>query len=94
MIALDPRLRRKKVLGQNREGKHLMQTRGIRILGGVVLLAAILSGCFSFSGGDETVIQQRSSTTDRELQDLKAAYDKGIISEREYNQERDRLLGR
>jgi hypothetical protein len=71
-----------------------MKTRGIRILGGAVILSAILSGCFSFRGGDETVIQQRSPTTDRELQDLKAAYDKGIISEREYNQERDRLLGR
>jgi uncharacterized membrane protein len=92
MIALAPdeRLRTKKVLGQNREGKLLMKIRGIRILG-VVILAAILSGCFSFRGGDETVIQPRSSTTDRELQDLKAAYDKGIISEREYNQERERL---
>jgi uncharacterized membrane protein len=60
----------------------------------VLLLSAVISGCFSFRGGDETVIQQRSPSTERELQDLKAAYDKGIISEREYNQQRDRLLGR
>jgi len=59
-----------------------------------VLLAGAISACFSFKGGDETVVQQRSPTTDAELRDLKAAYDKGIISEREYNQQRDRLLGR
>ena len=63
-------------------------------LAGASILAAILSGCFSFRGGDETVIRERSATTERELQDLRAAYDKGIISEREYNQQRDRLLGR
>jgi hypothetical protein len=54
----------------------------------------MISGCFSFRGGDETVIQQRSPSTERELADLKAAYDRGIISQQEYNQKRDRLLGR
>jgi hypothetical protein len=57
-------------------------------------VAGAISACFSFKGGDETVVQQRSPTTEAELRDLKAAYDKGIISEREYNQQRDRLLGR
>lgn len=60
----------------------------------VLLLAAVISGCFSFRGGDETVIQQRSPSTERELADLKAAYDRGIISQQEYNQQRDRLMGR
>jgi len=59
-----------------------------------LLLAGTISGCFSFRGGDETVVRQESPTTEQELQDLKAAYDRGIISEREYNQQRDRLLGR
>jgi hypothetical protein len=59
-----------------------------------LVLAGAISACLSFQGGDETVVQQRSPTTDAELRDLKAAYDKGIISEREYNQQRDRLLGR
>jgi uncharacterized membrane protein len=59
-----------------------------------LLLAVTISGCFSFRGGDETVIQQRSPATERELADLKAAYDRGIISQQEYNQQRDRLLGR
>jgi Short C-terminal domain len=60
----------------------------------VLLLAGTLSGCFSFRGGDETVIQPRSPSTERELADLKAAYDRGIISQQEYNQQRDRILGR
>jgi hypothetical protein len=60
----------------------------------VLLLSAVISGCFSFKGGDETVIQQRSPSTERELADLKTAYDRGIISQQEYNQQRDRLLGR
>ena len=59
-----------------------------------LLLAGTISGCFSFRGGDETVVRQESATTEQELQDLKAAYDRGRISEQEYNQRRDRLLGK
>ena len=60
----------------------------------VLLLACFVSSCFRFSGGDRTVIQQTSPSTERELQDLRAAYDRGIISEQEFNQQRDRILGR
>ena len=64
------------------------------IVGAALVLAGTLSGCFSFRGGDETVIQQSAPSTERELQDLRAAYDRGIISEQEFNQQRDRILGR
>ena len=64
------------------------------IVGAALVLAGTLSGCFSFRGGDETVIQQSAPSTERELQDLRAAYDRGIISEQEINQQRDRILGR
>jgi hypothetical protein len=70
-----------------------MKTK-IMMVAAALLVAATISGCFSFRGGDETVIQQSSPTTERELADLKAAYDKGIISQQEYNQQRDRLLGK
>jgi Short C-terminal domain len=63
-------------------------------VGVVLLLAGAILGCFSFRGGGETVIQQRAPSIDRELADLKAAYDRGIISQQEYNQQRDRLMGR
>jgi Short C-terminal domain len=71
-----------------------MKRNNIFLIGQALLLAGTISGCFSFKGGDETVIQQRAPTTDQQLQDLKTAYDKGIISEQEYNQQRNRLLGK
>ena len=71
-----------------------MKTNKIFLIGQALLLASAISGCFSFKGGDETVSQQRAPTTDQQLQDLKTAYDKGIISEQEYNQQRNRLLGK
>ena len=55
-------------------------------------MTGVLSSCFSFGGGDETVHQTVTTTKGQELQALKAAYDKGIISEREYNQEREKIL--
>jgi putative oligomerization/nucleic acid binding protein len=61
-------------------------------LAGSLILSGFLSGCFSFGSGDETIQQTKATTTGQELQDLKAAYDKGIISEREYNQQRDKIL--
>jgi len=43
-------------------------------------------------GGDETNIRTKTTTTGQELQDLKAAYDKGIITEWQYEQQKERLL--
>jgi Short C-terminal domain len=68
-----------------------MMRRSIAVISRAFLLAGIVSAC-SFGGGDETTVQTRTTTTGQELQDLKTAYDKGIISEREYNQQREKLL--
>ena len=57
--------------------------------------AVLLSGCISVSSGERTVHEEPAArTTGQQLQDLKADYDKGRISEQEYNQRRDRLLGK
>ena len=57
--------------------------------------AVLLSGCISVSSGERTVQQEPvARTTGQQLQDLKADYDRGRISEQEYNQRRDRLLGK
>lgn len=57
--------------------------------------AVLLSGCISVSSGERTVQQEPATrTTGQQLQDLKADYDRGRISEQEYNQRRDRLLGK
>lgn len=55
--------------------------------------AALLSGCISVSSGERTVQEgPAGETLGRQLQDLKADYDKGRISEQEYNRRRERLL--
>ena len=57
--------------------------------------AVLLTGCISVSSGERTVQQEPATrTTGQQLQDLKADYDRGRISEQEYNQRRDRLLGK
>jgi PBP1b-binding outer membrane lipoprotein LpoB len=57
--------------------------------------AVLLSGCISVSSGERNVQEvPAGQTTGQQLQDLKADYDRGRISEQEYNQRRDRLLGR
>lgn len=56
-----------------------------------LIACGIMSSC-SFGGGDETHVRTKTTTTGQELQDLKSAYDKGIISQREYEQQRERLL--
>ena len=63
----------------------------IRMFVAALMLSGMLSSC-SFGGGDETHIRSKSTTTGQELQDLKAAYDKGIISQREYERQKERLL--
>jgi hypothetical protein len=50
----------------------------------------MLAGCLSLGGGDETI--QQTTTTGQELIDLKAAFDKGIITERQYEQQKEKLL--
>ena len=56
--------------------------------------AVLLPGCISISGGETTVKEVPATTTTlgQRLMDLKAEYDRGAISEQEYNQRRQRLL--
>jgi hypothetical protein len=56
--------------------------------------AVLLSGCISISSGERTVREETvtTPTLGQQLLDLKADYDRGRISEQEYNQRRQRLL--
>jgi hypothetical protein len=56
--------------------------------------AVVLSGCISISSGERTVREETvtTPTLGQQLMDLKADYDRGRISEQEYNQRRQRLL--
>jgi hypothetical protein len=58
--------------------------------------AVLLSACISISSGERTVKETTATTPTlgQQLLDLKADYDRGAISQQEYNQRRDRLLGK
>ncbi|NSW87730.1 MAG: SHOCT domain-containing protein [Syntrophobacteraceae bacterium] len=58
----------------------------------VVVVALGLGSCCS--GGSQVKTESKTTTTTlgSELKDLKDAYDQGIISEREYNQAREKLI--
>lgn len=61
----------------------------------VFILCCVMfwSGCISISSGERKVQETTETTTlGQRLIDLKAEYDRGAISEQEYNQRRQRLL--
>ncbi len=63
------------------------------VLVGMAILALVgLGGC---CGGGSTVKNQSTTTTTTlgdELKALKDAYDQGIISEKEYNESKERII--
>jgi hypothetical protein len=63
----------------------------------ILLLCGIVlwSGCISISSGERTVQEgPATETLGEQLNNLKADYDRGRISEQEYNRRRESLLGR
>ena len=63
--------------------RKIMKKLGVLILVGLLLASFTLSGC----GGRKqtTTVQSTNTTLGQELVDLQQAYEKGIISEKEYN---------
>ena len=58
------------------------------VLGAAVIALALgLSAC----GGSTTTVKQTESQG-QQLMDLKEAYDKGVITEKEYNKTRSKIL--
>jgi len=74
----------------NKQGGFKLKV--IRVLVFVLLIvsAVNISGC----GGGGSELRQTTNTTTlgQELQDLKTAYDKGIISEKEYNKAKENII--
>lgn len=55
----------------------------------MIMSMVLVAGC---SSGSDTVVEQQQQTYGQQLIDLKTAFDKGIITEREYNKSRDTIM--
>ncbi len=56
----------------------------------LALAAVLIGGC----GGSDATIDATTTTMGQELTDLKKAYDSGIISEKEYERSKEKILER
>ena len=65
-----------------------MKTLRLVVLAGLIALAPAFLGC---SGGGATV-ENRSTTKGQELIDLEKAYKDGIITDKEYEKQKKRIL--
>ena len=60
------------------------------VLFSLLIFGAGLAGCGG--GGAQLKSQTTNTTTGQELVDIKEAYDKGVITEKEYNDQKKRIL--
>jgi hypothetical protein len=67
-----------------------MKTLSLILLTAIVAVSpAVLSGC---GGGGVTYQSAGDKTLGQELQDLQASYDKGIITKKEYDETKKKLI--
>lgn len=58
----------------------------------LVIFSIVMGGLFAGCGGGGAQVQQSSATLGQELEDLQTAYEKGIITEKEYNRAKKEIL--
>ena len=58
----------------------------------VVIFTMVMGGLFVGCGGGGAQVQQSSVSLGQQLEDLQTAYEKGIISEKEYEKSKKALL--
>jgi hypothetical protein len=58
----------------------------------LVIFTIVMGGLFVGCGGGGAQVQQSSATLGQELADLQTAYEKGIITEKEYNRAKKEIL--
>jgi len=64
----------------------------LRIWAGVVMIVMALGIAGCGGGGAEVRTQSYSTTLGQELKDLEEAYQKGIITEKQYNEAKEKLI--
>jgi len=60
----------------------------------LLVFTIVMGGLFVGCGGGGAQVQQSSTTLGQELTDLQAAYEKGIITEKEYNKAKKEIMNR
>lgn len=60
----------------------------------LVICSVLMGGLFAGCGGGEANIRATETTIGKELLDLQQAYEKGIITEKEYNKAKEEILKR
>ena len=63
----------------------------LRILAIIIMIVMAL-GLFGCGGGTEVKTQSYTTTLGQELKDLEEAYNKGIISEKQFNDAKQKLI--
>ena len=73
-----------------------MEERGMRLarlsVVAVVVLTILMGGLFVGCGGGGAELKQSNTTMGQQLIDLQSAYDRGIITEREYEKAKKEIL--
>ncbi len=59
-------------------------------ISGILLASVLIIGC----GGGDTSVESSNTTMGRDLMDLKESYDKGSITEKEYETAKKRIIRR
>jgi hypothetical protein len=58
----------------------------------LLIFTIVMGGVFAGCGGGGASVKQSNTTLGQELTDLQAAYDKGIITEKEYERAKKEIL--
>jgi len=58
----------------------------------LVIFTIVMGGLFVGCGGGSTNVQQSSTTLGQELTDLQAAHEKGLMSDKEYEKARKKIM--
>lgn len=71
-----------------------MRSNLFRLLSCIGIAAAVVGSATAAGCGRSTKVENRTTTTGQELQDLEDARNKGLLTEDEYNKKRQEIMKR